>query len=1207
MVTALFTRHIGTRAVRGQTCWAVFGLPVLVLAAALVASAPVLTLAQEVTSDYPDVLKDVTLPIEAKLSFEKETGEVDFVPNMSFRDALQYKQQTEGTLGRPYTFQSIEIDAVVSGSHADVEATYRIELAKQVRSIEIPLQLGTCQLSGPPTIETLGVTDQFLADENGYRWLLMPEEGAGEGASVQQIRLNGKSRLMTESDRSVLRIALPLQPRCVVRVLLPASAVDPRVRNEDDFSSQLTDRGLEVTVTTRGGDFSLTWRSGETADSASSIVAVGNTTFQIQDPRQEWNASTTLTVRWFGASASNEFRVRLPEAARWRGYPTSVIGRYAIDRVAVPSATGVEQVNAPEGDPSTLAAPAPVELVIRNLDPAANQSISLALQWDWLPGGSGKAPVVVETSVPSLLVSGVDDHTGTVECVYGGAFSAIFNKGEGAGLIALRRLEDGSQSLKFSYRRQDFKLGVSIREEQGLPLVRPTYHVEVDENKLVLTAWLDCSFYNSAPGLNIGMDFGDWILQENTAKSLSNESEMFSDEGEDLRPRLQADNRTYIISGVDEEFGSRRVNQLWRLVAERSWTPDEDSLLQFDVPEIIRSGMGGVQERNHGSGTLIISAAENILLQWNDTRSSGLLTDSFSTEYEKFVRNTTARNPSVYRFQNSETIPTWSGRAELLPQVVAVEELVEVKVVDASCDVVQDFSLAIANSPVSPLRVAVEKTAGASEPLFFVDGDIVSAKLVGSRTGSSMLSELQPGAIDGLQSEESTNTSGLRVDVDAVWDIYELSGASPLLGSPLLTVRRAVAWEVVKSSSKDDQTGNDADPLESPVNFRVPLARPMWPRQTKLMRRQIRLQSELRVAIVGDEAAVSGLDAYAELKPLNLAVNGLELLVYPKQDLQRGVIRVEQSWLQTVLTNTERRDRFVAQIENSPSQINVRLPLEAAVRDLEVLLDGKRLRDAYDSETETVPINVPDQGRHTLEVVYNVRTAVGNLPTLSVMPPVIENASQYGRFYWQLATPSTLHLGSSPSVLAPEWRWRWSGIWWFRSSALDEPSLNRQLGASDIFNPLPMSANQYLMSGRFPDSGFRVWVIPRLMLWFPVGLVAIGVAALVINVPFFRKPLMGFALALVLASIGMVLPDLGVLLGQTAVISLGLVALVLTTQAAIESRVRRRSVFTSRPSTYLEGSGNFSLNRPAPAASTPIAVTDVVPKVESSVASGGGK
>lgn len=98
-------------------------------------------------------------------------------------------------------------------------------------------------------------------------------------------------------------------------------------------------------------------------------------------------------------------------------------------------------------------------------------------------------------------------------------------------------------------------------------------------------------------------------------------------------------------------------------------------------------------------------------------------------------------------------------------------------------------------------------------------------------------------------------------------------------------------------------------------------------------------------------------------------------------------------------------------------------------------------------------------------------------------------------------------------------------------------------------------------------------------MWLPIGLVAVLVSILLISFRALRHPAFLLLAAGGLATAAMLAPDLAVLLGQTALMSLGLVSLILITQAAIESRVRRRSVFTVRPSQYRDQSDHFSLAR----------------------------
>ena len=117
------------------------------------------------------------------------------------------------------------------------------------------------------------------------------------------------------------------------------------------------------------------------------------------------------------------------------------------------------------------------------------------------------------------------------------------------------------------------------------------------------------------------------------------------------------------------------------------------------------------------------------------------------------------------------------------------------------------------------------------------------------------------------------------------------------------------------------------------------------------------------------------------------------------------------------------------------------------------------------------------------------------------------------------------------------------------------------------------------MSGRVPEGPFKVWILSRFVLWFPVGIIAIVTSFSALNFAAVRKPIFVFAMAVSVAGLAMVWPDMAALAGQTAVLSLGLVALVWVIQAAVDSRVRRRSVFTTRPSTYIERSEHFSIAR----------------------------
>jgi hypothetical protein len=197
---------------------------------------------------------------------------------------------------------------------------------------------------------------------------------------------------------------------------------------------------------------------------------------------------------------------------------------------------------------------------------------------------------------------------------------------------------------------------------------------------------------------------------------------------------------------------------------------------------------------------------------------------------------------------------------------------------------------------------------------------------------------------------------------------------------------------------------------------------------------------------------------------------------------------------------------------------------------------------------------------------------------LSIEPPQIIDAEQSDRFYWQLATPSVYHLGWPPAELSAEWNWRWSGFWWARRSEWNQAKLEKLIGTVEQ-DSLAASANSYVMSGRRPVETAHVWVLSRVILWFPVGAVAIFLSFVALNFTVVRKPVFMLAIAIVVGLLGMLWPDMAALVGQTAVLALGLVVLVMVMQSAVDSRVRKRSVFTNRPSTYIDRSDQYSLVR----------------------------
>ncbi|MEM7475222.1 MAG: hypothetical protein AAF483_09540 [Planctomycetota bacterium] len=1102
-----------------------------------------------------------TLPFKAKLYFEDENGNLVLYPMIPLEELtrLQQMKSTEGD----FQFSQVQISANVAGEVAVVEGQFQVRLGKNAGFADVPLKFGTCQLGlAPPLVDRQGdeeLRSRLVATKNGYRWQLIAGSGIGAEAKPSYgITLTGKSKISQVGARRSLRLSLP-QKSCQVTILLPADAIDVRLSDEDvvDKSQQLDD-GLEVTVLSRGGDFNISWKSNKAASRFASVEAESNTTFEIGDPQTAWSATTTLTLRWYGDNPTETFQLSLPPGARWLSPP-----QYEFDRLQV------TRIDGPEG--GEIGRPEVYNL--QNID-SEQFKTELELEWELLPVFSPTRASGQQAKIALPVINGVDAHRGRIDCNCPAEYLVRYDASGSEQFIQQTQITDpfAWQQLQFRFSQEELGLSLTFRKEDALPTVRPLYHVVVEGNKLVMTAWLDCSFSSNQRAPSLGMDFGPWIPQENTATSFAPDGD-FTAEGELLQVESRGDN-TYRIkqSQIDRASyeANRRVRRLWKITAEREWRT-EDAELKFSIPSIIRGE--GSENANHGSGTLLVTSQEQILVHWQETSSQGLLADSFDQELLKYVPSESTRKPLAFRFQNSGERPTWSGNVELLPQTFSLQESVRLGVTEGKVAVQHEFDLRIANIALDRPRIALpvliqgEGTtprAGGFTDLdnesvaFYVDEMLTSASLVDTLSAESM--------------SERLDDPDLLEMPEVRWDIYELSSAIGLERE----VRMQIAYDAVRLAS--------SSPLKDVSDLRIPLARLVEPKELARHERVVSAESASDTFSVDVGAGKSpawrllttdSVSTSADLASVNIRLA-------PNEARTQSELLVSNTWLQSIVSQEGRQDRFVALLRTSNSEVRIRLNEKVNLRPnaWRVAIDGKEVRDAYIPADDIFVIPVVDSTldeQHSIELIYTVNDNLENwsISGVDVIVPEVLGSEVNGRFFWQIATPRTQHLVWFPSSLLAEWDWSWNGLWWGRENSRDEQSLLAFMTLDEL--RLPASSNQYLLSGELPSKELKIWILPRFLLWFPVGLCAIVLATGVLNFESIRHPAFFMGLAFFIGAVAMMFPDLGFLFGQTAIVSLGLVALVFVTHAAIESRMRRRSVFSSRPSP--DGSDHLSYGR----------------------------
>ncbi len=1125
---------------------------------------PPVQVREPLDAPVPSILKDGMLQTDIRLELRADGGHV--LTNITLEELRRLERQSNSASQLPAaTLLQSQIDVAVLGELANLEGKFDVQLGSGDVPALIDLRFGACRLTEPPHKPEgiLRSSFQVNPETGSYQWLLL-----GETQSTHQLVLKGQTAIKQKADRFSLAIDLP-PALTTVTVRLPANAIEERVRSEDLVERSLTADGVLLKINSRGGDFTLTWREQGATQRLAAMEAESNTTFEIIDPLQPWSCSTNLSLRSYGNDTSNSFRIALPRGAQWRTFPSPVLDRFRVTAIAAASEQGEL---AAQATAATLANTP--QLLVEKIDPSATDAIELLLEWEWLPELTDNIDGAMQVKIPAPTISDVDSHEGTLNCIFQSSYAAVFQEGPGVRLMQQGRLhlQQGFSSrhqMQFQFDRQDFELSLSLRKEESLPTIRPTYKVHVDQHKLVLTAWFECSFDTNEPRMEIGLIPGDWIVEENTARALRDVGSPYATDSEVLNVRRE-DDGSYILSGREPETGfnnNRRVEQVWRIVAQRSWSPDDNHALEFQIPEIKRIRANGTAEVDHGSGVLLLSSENNVVTRWRETASTSLLPDSFSTEYQKFVVETRIREPLAYRFQSRGTTPTWAGIAEFLPQQINAEQHVVLEVLPGGILVRQDFDLRIANEPLTNLRMAVRDDIK-SVPEVTIDGNLVSMQLVGNLTTNALLGEALPSTPTEVNAESKTKGHN--------WRQYQLVGAPKLLGTARLSIWTEVPTTLLaKTPATEAVQGLDVD---------VPLVQVQFQPSVRLVRQDWTLINDVNFEALSGEAA--GALAESQLGN-NRRLLREQQLVIPLKLRQRETaaeasVLVNGCWLQSVITGNARRDRFVARVQTQAGRLNIKLPNPAQIE--KVAVNGVPLEQSaapYDYNTKTISIALPltpTKQTYVIELFYFMDETLSWISALNIEPPILEGAVNLDRYYWQLVVPAMHHLAWCPAGLTAEWTWDWNGLWWHRVSGEDQASLEQWLNSS-IQTRQSLSANSYVMSGQGEFKPQVVRVLSRFALWFPMGLVAILTSVLVLSFSCLRNSIVAIFLAGLIAGLSMIWPDLAVLFGQTALLSLGLVVLIFVTQAAIEARVRRRSVFTTRPANHADGSEQFSVGR----------------------------
>jgi hypothetical protein len=1135
--------------------------------------------------DLPSILNDGTIDTTARLYLD-DNGKPILVPAESYETFLKGKSEQSALRNSQnqlpsFVIEQTEVAIDVKGSQAQLMGTFKVSLSSSApRAVAIPLKFDSCQLVEVPQFTGGGENlVEIRSGFAGYQWYLQ-----GEPGSKHSVVMTGGTVVTRQGERNELKLNLPSSPSSIV-VTLPSNAIDEKVSGEGNefFDRESANGAIVLRIRASGGDLSISWRDADVRSRISAVEANSATTIKIEEPRQVWKIRTDLTLRWFGSDAVDTIILNLPTGARWAQLPVSLNENYSVAYVA-PEDDGSQdaqtQKDQTQKDQNAAlnSVAKPQQVKVRNLDASLMQPINLPLEWEWSPPAGSDNSLENPIQIPAMTIEGVDGHTGTVEFLMPTSYLPTWHEEAGTKLVQQPRsaeLFDRSQYL-FRFSHQPLQLTARFRRPSNVASIRPTYLTHIDNNKMKLTAWLNCTF-DASQRMAISLLPADWILD--SVESVDMATPHASGEALDLR--LQSDG-SYTISSFNTEQGeltTQRTRQTWRVIAYRPLDRNETNGLTFKLPQM-KPGSGDSPDTpyDHGTGILIVTSSENLLLKNQAPQTKGLLVDSLVPQWQPLLGPGEAKQPLVYRFQSRGDAPVWAGSAEALPQQIVLSQNVDLHVDSSSVRIGQNFELQVANEPLSPLRFAIRQDAVAHmEPQVMINDQPVQVQRINAieapAVGESVDAEQKSGAPAG-------------------WQLFESVSVAPLRGAIKLNVATGVPWTA--------QSNSQLTPI------RIPLVQLLVPRETRLREQVWSVHADREIEIheplpdplnsaSESKASVASTSEGEQREPEKFRVNVPQIIAplsEPREmtagqteivlsarkleSLASLPIRIGRSWLQTTVNGSERRDRYCAQIESTLSRLSIRIP---SSRNLNlVIVNGQRVKFTGEGTQFQVELPNHDSRQYQLEVWMTSSESLAWFTPLEIDIPEIEGAQIHDRFYWQLAVPAIQHIGFASGQLTPEWIWKWNGLWWTRESVMKQHDLERWVGATHQTD-LPLSVNSYLLSSFGGRRSFQIWVLSRFLMWLPIGLVAILVSILLISFRALRHPAFLLFAAGGLATAAMLAPDLAVLLGQTALMSLGLVSLILIIQAAIESRVRRRSVFTVRPSQYREQSDHFSLAR----------------------------
>ena len=1070
-------------------------------------------------------------------------GQPIYIPRVAYEEFAEHlrqkKNNSEGS-AIAAVIQDTQGEIRVAEGLAQMELRLTAQLLdSSVLPIRIPIGLRTCDVRlaansdaangfvkiATPESRRSGTSANTSVNssaglKDGYEWWITDVERDRVTLEIlATVKVEGTSeKQWIDFELPAARTNLMLivgEPDLDVQLIegVPASTV----RIESTESSTRADF---VTV---GGRLMIAWQNRQSRARLSTVEAAANTKFTMSS--SERMRGRTEFVFDSTVAPGSTFYIDLPENSTWEPQ-RSLLAPYEIRELDVdvgesPTSNKAKRLQLTIG--SEGIGQAPVE--IRYELPIVPDEYQATLQAPQLSTSGNDVPIEVRSN--SVTVSINEDY----RFGWTNIESATF----------LEQSRDSENRANLSYRfepeSQNFRIDATMLRLDNSQNIQSAYLLEiVSESDAVLTGIVEFEeAFTGTFGLQI--DTRGWEITSLQA---------YPEAARTIRFDVTQDGTVVpFASDLIPDLAAEATNI--RALELRATKSNQSTLGSIELP-VFEFQINGEEKASHGDGSITISHPSSISCEIESDTSSGLMTsrknsaiaDTLisrigSRERKSFEFSSRQLNPVVnLRLQQRESFVF--GRAECLLSVAEEGSKVEATwEIETQHGVPNQMSIQIPNKFVQPIAKGEFTTISVE-----IDGQAVPWFLAED-----------PSPIESMGNNNSQEFTTIQVELNQRKTSF--------------TVRVNLA-----------QSNSLLDSSESSFVLDVAIPQLKFDHEFNFEFAPIRLVSDPSTTVrVRDRNTQRHSPQELWIKNGD-GITNIELEVTKESASPLEMPRMQRAWLETVLSDSTRRDRLATVVSSNDDSISCTIPDFDSFNLLQVFVDGEEVIpfSSLPRSEFTIPLirqnsEVPTSNTYSVEIWMWRSLTRSPFQQVRANFPTVNLDTSTTQFYWEVISLSREHLVSYHESLHGEFQWKWNQFGFERSPNLPRVDLTRWSGTNlKDDTPFDENANRYVFSARIMPDTPGVRLAPIWILWLPISASVLAAAAVFSVFPKTRHPLVLVAAGLSLIGLWLYSPSFAVVIMQALFGGMLCLIILFGLNSVIMSRVRNRSVFSARMSRF---------------------------------------